>query len=124
MPVHIDLNYGLFSPREHLAVHGPIDLFLSSHVLEHMPDLCTFLRELHSVMAPGGLVFTEVPFQPAARLKAYANGGAQGGLFHLSLPSQRSMDLLMLANGFRRVALTDTTVGISMGAIRALHVKV
>ena len=32
---------------------GGVDLFVSSHALGHMADLCVFLREVHRVLRPG-----------------------------------------------------------------------
>merc|ERR1712063_160563 len=40
---------------------GGVDVFLSSHVLEHFTDPCPFLGGLWRILRPGGLVFTEVP---------------------------------------------------------------
>jgi ubiquinone/menaquinone biosynthesis C-methylase UbiE len=37
------------------------DLILCSHVLEHVPDDATALRELHRVLAPGGTAILIVP---------------------------------------------------------------
>ena len=34
---------------------------MSSHVREHVPDLCRLLADVHAAMAPGGLFFAEMP---------------------------------------------------------------
>lgn len=39
------------------------DLILCSHVLEHVPDDATALRELHRVLAPGGIAILMVPVE-------------------------------------------------------------
>ena len=71
-----------------LARNGGIDLFMSSHVLEHVPDLCSFTKELFAAMAPGGAVFTEVPNVTPAWLRAERQQGIMpksgGGPFHIS----------------------------------------
>ena len=36
------------------AMGRPVNLFLSSHVLEHAADLCSLMTMLYSVLAPGG----------------------------------------------------------------------
>jgi hypothetical protein len=41
------------------------DLVLCSHVLEHVPDDRAALRELHRVLADGGLALVLVPYRPA-----------------------------------------------------------
>ena len=43
-----------FKPSEHMQHYGPIDLFLSSHVLEHVPDLCGWGAALFTTMKAGG----------------------------------------------------------------------
>ena len=68
-------------------------------VLVSLPDLCAFLEALYKAMAPGGVVFTETPYQSAQTLQHYR--GWQGGLFHLSLPDVDGMRHLMEAAGFR-----------------------
>lgn len=61
---------------------GSIDLFMSSHVLEHMPNLCIFLKELHGTLASGWLFFSEVPNHSHRYLKTKF-----GGDFHLTFPT-------------------------------------
>jgi SAM-dependent methyltransferase len=41
------------------------DLVLCSHVLEHVPDDRAAMRELHRVLADGGLALVLVPYRPA-----------------------------------------------------------
>ncbi|WP_436792997.1 class I SAM-dependent methyltransferase [Actinospongicola halichondriae] len=38
-----------------------LDVLLTSHVLEHVPDTCTALSEIHRVLAPGGVAVIQVP---------------------------------------------------------------
>jgi SAM-dependent methyltransferase len=44
---------------------GSVDLVLCYHVLEHVPDDATAMRELARVLTPGGLALVQVPFRPA-----------------------------------------------------------
>jgi SAM-dependent methyltransferase len=45
---------------------GAFDLILCSHVLEHVPDDGAAMRELHRVLAPGGLALVLTPYRPEA----------------------------------------------------------
>lgn len=40
-----------------------IDVLLTPHVLEHVPDTDRALNEIHRVLAPGGCVYLQVPLQ-------------------------------------------------------------
>ena len=40
-----------------------IDVMLSPHVLEHVPDTGAALREIRRVLAPGGTLFLQIPLQ-------------------------------------------------------------
>lgn len=89
---------------------GPIRLFLSSHVLEHMPDLCAFARELYAAMEPGGWVFTEVPTSEAG---AVARAGwTPFRHFHLTLTTPSGFVALMASAGF---VLADLQTLLSFG---------
>lgn len=92
-----------FDATVHEIADG-IDLFLSSHVLEHVGDLCSFLRELFAKMKPGGFVFSEVPNHNYK----YVNR-TFGGLYHLSLTTPGSLNAYFYSAGFRLVdmQLTD-----------------
>jgi len=81
-----------------------VDLFVSSHVLEHIPDLCVFFKELFEVMRPGGAVFTEVPNHNEKYVKTVL-----GGKFHLTLPTPHGFMNIMTAVGF--VPVIESLVG-------------
>src|SRR5699024_8104098 len=42
---------------------GSLDVILSPHVLEHVPDTERSLYEFHRVLSPGGHLFLEIPLQ-------------------------------------------------------------
>jgi len=89
---------------------GPagIDIFLSSHALEHVPDPCVWLRALHAKLNPGGIVFTEVPNQ--------AHDPQQGqsrGTNHLSFWSPESFKRMVTgASNFRIAYLREVSHNI------------
>ena len=43
------------------AQHGQFDRLIASHVIEHIPDLVTFLSAAQALLAPGGAVALAVP---------------------------------------------------------------
>src|SRR5690606_1904589 len=44
---------------------GSLDVVLTPHVLEHVPDTARALSELHRVLAPGGAVYLQIPLLQA-----------------------------------------------------------
>lgn len=46
---------------ETLDGHAPIDFAIASHVIEHVPDLARWFRELGEVIRPGGILSLVVP---------------------------------------------------------------
>jgi SAM-dependent methyltransferase len=76
------------------------DLFMSSHVLEHVPDLCLLLSELFSLLKPGGFVFAEVPNHWASKVETFL-----GGVYHVTLHTPRGLHAYLAATGFRLVDL-------------------
>ena len=49
------------SLAEGLASEGPFDYIIASHVIEHIPDVVTWLDELHDLLVPGGILSLVVP---------------------------------------------------------------
>jgi predicted SAM-dependent methyltransferase len=45
---------------------GSVDILLTQHVLEHVPDTETALDEIHRVLAPGGAMYLQVPLLQGA----------------------------------------------------------
>lgn len=43
---------------------GSFDIFIANHVLEHVLDLSTCLREIARVLAPGGFAVLQTPYSP------------------------------------------------------------
>ena len=75
-----------------------IDFFLSSHVVEHVTNLCRFASELFVHMAPGGVVFTEIPTHTHDYV-ARSSGHIFGEL-HVSFPTPAGFLRVMTSAGF------------------------
>jgi SAM-dependent methyltransferase len=55
---------GLHLDLQDLALEdGSLDILLTPHVLEHVPDTTRALKEIRRVLAPGGKMFLQVPVQ-------------------------------------------------------------
>lgn len=93
-----ELTGGLFNGYALPA--GSVDLVLSSHVLEHAADACTWLDSTWHALRPGGHVFTEVPVD-----RAQAEVG-RAPFFHLLFFDEASFVRMMLARGFTQVGET------------------
>ena len=78
------------------VANNSIDLFISSHVLEHLPDICVFFEDLHSKLSPGGLIFSEVPNHSFKYLRQIF-----GGEFHLTFPTAAGMEVVVSNSGFQ-----------------------
>ncbi len=44
-----------------LAPEGPFDYIIASHVIEHIPDIVTWLDDIHSLLVTGGVLSLVVP---------------------------------------------------------------
>ncbi len=59
--VEIDAVWGENTVRDALGPDMAVDYVIASHVVEHVPDLVTWLDELASVLKPGGSIRLAVP---------------------------------------------------------------
>lgn len=57
----VDYVWGPSRLAELLGDAAPVDYVLASHVLEHVPDMAGWLREVAEVLRPGGLLNLAVP---------------------------------------------------------------
>jgi SAM-dependent methyltransferase len=58
-----DMNLDLTDLDQVSRLQRRFDVILCSHVLEHIPDYLTALRNLKALIAPGGLAILQVPLQ-------------------------------------------------------------
>lgn len=59
--VDVDAVWGSRTLQECLGQGKQVDYVIASHVIEHVPDLITWLRELRSVIKPGGQIRLVIP---------------------------------------------------------------
>ena len=60
--IAIDVDYVWSGPlREVVGAAAPFDYVIASHVIEHVPDLVTWLDELADVLRPGGVISLVIP---------------------------------------------------------------
>merc|ERR1740139_125441 len=83
-----------------------VDFMMSSHVVEHMPDPCSFARAALKALKPGGVMFHEIPHQSRAHLKR-----RQEGQYHLTFLSKDSLRQSMESCGFETLALETFRIG-------------
>lgn len=102
---HAMLAGGLFNGSS--LAPGSVDLFLSSHVVEHLAEPCTWLASVWRALRPGGHVFTEVP------LDAPTGEASKSPYFHLLYFDDASFARMMLAQGFERVQVENASLGRS-----------
>src|SRR5258708_4979694 len=59
--VDVDAVWGEQTLSECLGAGRKVDYIIASHVIEHVPDLITWLRELRSVLGEGGQIRLVIP---------------------------------------------------------------
>ncbi len=59
--VHVDAVWGAQSLQECIGVNKKVDYVVASHVIEHVPDLITWLAEIHSILRQGGSLRLAIP---------------------------------------------------------------
>jgi len=90
-----------------------VDVFLSSHTVEHLASPCQWLADVHRILKPGGIVFTEVPEQYMDPDHGLLRPGTQ---FHLLYFNQQSFEAMMIQSGFEKVQF-EIVVGPAMRSI-------
>jgi predicted SAM-dependent methyltransferase len=81
--VDVDYIWGVQTLPELVRSDAPFSYVVASHVIEHVPDLIGWLKEIHAVLKPGGILTLAIPdkrycfdyhrplTQPAAIVEAY-----------------------------------------------------
>ena len=59
--VEVDYIWGAQSLPDLVGNEAPFDYAIASHVIEHVPDLIGWLKELHAILKPGGILSLAIP---------------------------------------------------------------
>lgn len=59
--VNVDYVWGKKSLPELVGEGKLFDYLVASHVIEHVPDLISWLKEIHAVLKPGGILSLVIP---------------------------------------------------------------
>lgn len=59
--VDVDMVWGEMTLQDCIGADRKVDYVVNSHVVEHVPDLITWLQEIHSILKPGGHLRMAVP---------------------------------------------------------------
>lgn len=93
----LDVETGYFKPGS--VAPGSADLVVIDNVLEHLMDPAEALREIHSVLAPNGLLLILVPCWE----HVYA---PQANIAHLTLWSRRALVKSLASAGFAPLSVS------------------
>ena len=90
----------------------PFDLVVLSHVLEHLLDPVPVLKLIREHLAPGGVLYIEVPNIPSSSLLKYPDHvwAPRFDEPHITFFSQETLRKMLKATGFE-VAFCDTAGG-------------
>ena len=59
--VHVDAVWGVQSLQECIGLQKKVDYVVASHVIEHVPDLITWLAEIRSILRDSGSLRLAIP---------------------------------------------------------------
>jgi SAM-dependent methyltransferase len=103
----LPLEENRFPPEEFQAV-------LASHLIEHLNDPASLIREVYRILAPGGRFFVTTPNIGGFQARLLGSRWRSAIFDHLYLFSVKTLSALLLKNGFR-VEKTVTWGGLAEG---------
>jgi SAM-dependent methyltransferase len=59
--VEVDFQLGEASLAQTISAHADFDYVIASHIVEHVPDVVTWFREIAEVLRPGGVLSLVIP---------------------------------------------------------------
>lgn len=72
-----------------------------SHVIEHVPSPLKFLKEVHRVLAPGGMVITATPNINSLQAALFKEKWRSAIADHLTLFSKKTLKMMLIKAGFK-----------------------
>lgn len=110
--IYHDLNQGIPFPSE------DFDIVVAGELIEHMPNVSDFLREVHRVLKEDGIFIGSTPnainmsrFFYDGIINPMLGKGKMGGKFgHLYVFDRAQLEALFELNGLRIVEFTGTTL--------------
>lgn len=97
LPYDAQLCAELFTPAR--VQPQTFDLIAASHLLEHVPDMRTFLQGLASIANPRGILFLEVPYETAASVREISRANHRG-LIHLLFFTPQTLTRVLEQTGW------------------------
>ncbi len=85
-----------------------------SHLIEHLTDPLSFVREVYRVLAPGGFFVVTTPNSAGFQARAFGNRWRSTIADHVILYSRKTLRMLCVSNGFN-VLRAKTWGGIGVG---------
>lgn len=108
VPIHVGtLDDAPFAPETFSAVH-------SSHVIEHVPDPRAFVRRIHELLQPGGVLVLVTPDRSGAQARLFQARWRSAIADHLNLFSAAHLRALLHSEGFA-VERTRSWGGLAAG---------
>ena len=85
-----------------------------SHLIEHLTDPLSFIREVYRVLAPGGFFVVTTPNSAGLQARTFGNRWRSTIADHVILYSLKTLRMLCVSNGFT-VLRAKTWGGIAVG---------
>jgi 2-polyprenyl-3-methyl-5-hydroxy-6-metoxy-1,4-benzoquinol methylase len=83
-------------------VKGKFDLITFHHVLEHLEDPVSMLRQARQLLAPGGQILVRIPLSDSLAAQTYREHWvALDAPRHITLQTRRSMEILAQKTGMK-----------------------
>mmetsp|Transcript_75595 Transcript_75595/g.179641 ORF Transcript_75595/g.179641 Transcript_75595/m.179641 type:complete len:395 (+) Transcript_75595:78-1262(+) len=112
----IDATEGTLEGAEDVASES-LDLIASSHVVEHLPEPRLILAKWHELLAPGGLLFTEIPLENPVPNWWGADPENPYWVGHLYFYGREHFQAMLQSLGFEIIAATPHDHTVSPGYV-------
>ena len=100
--------------EENKFADSSFNIILASHLIEHLNDPKTFLKEAHRILIKNGYLFVTTPNISGFQARLFGSGWRSAIFDHLYLFSKRSLIKMLKDSGFK-VESVKTWGGIAAG---------